>query len=197
MVIDQFEELFTGVPADDANEFLEAVSVAVEDPTSPLRLVITLRADYYHRPLEHPTFAKIVKEATVQDHPAGRRRAGTGHRRTGSTARCRLRTGPRRPHRGRDRRPAVVASTPAVHPERAVRSPRRWPTHHRRLRADRWPRRRPDPPGRIDLSRGRRPSTCRHPAGLRPPGQPGRGIDRPPKAGQSWPISTSTATRHG
>jgi len=69
IVIDQFEEVFTSASPDDANSFLEALSVAVEDPMSPVRLVITLRADYYHRPLEHPAFAQVVKETAVEVTP--------------------------------------------------------------------------------------------------------------------------------
>lgn len=68
LVVDQFEEVFTSA-ADVANDFLGAMSVAVEDPASPLRLVITLRADYYHRPLEHPDFAPILDRAAVNVTP--------------------------------------------------------------------------------------------------------------------------------
>ena len=69
LVIDQFEEVFAGGAADSADAFLDALSVAVEDPTSPLRLVMTLRADYYDRPLEHPAFAPILKETAVDVTP--------------------------------------------------------------------------------------------------------------------------------
>ena len=69
IVIDQFEEVFSSASSDDANSFMEALSVAVEDPTTPVRLVITLRADYYHRPLEHPAFARLVKETSVEVTP--------------------------------------------------------------------------------------------------------------------------------
>ena len=69
VAIDQFEEIFTGQTTSDAFDFLDALSVAVEDPSSPLRLVATLRADYYDRPLEHPTFARILSNATVTATP--------------------------------------------------------------------------------------------------------------------------------
>ncbi len=69
LVIDQFEEVFAGAAADSADAFLDALSVAVEDPISPLRLVATLRADYYDRPLEHPAFAPILKESAVDVTP--------------------------------------------------------------------------------------------------------------------------------
>lgn len=69
LVVDQLEELFTTAQPDEANEFLDALAVAVADPTSPLRLVATLRADYYDRPLSHPTFAALVKQAAVDVTP--------------------------------------------------------------------------------------------------------------------------------
>jgi DNA-binding SARP family transcriptional activator len=69
LVIDQFEELFTGSNADTAEQFLDALAVAVEAPSSPLRLIATIRADYYDRPLQHVSFAPIVKEAAVEVTP--------------------------------------------------------------------------------------------------------------------------------
>ncbi len=69
VVIDQFEEVFTAASADDAHAFLDALAVAAEDPTSPLKLVITLRADFFHRPLEHPTFARLMKDTVVEVIP--------------------------------------------------------------------------------------------------------------------------------
>ena len=69
VVIDQVEELFTGPNSSDAGRFLGALAVAIDDPASPLRVIATLRADYYDRPLQHPTFAPIVKEAAVEITP--------------------------------------------------------------------------------------------------------------------------------
>ena len=69
VVIDQFEEIFTRAAPEDADTFLDALAAAVEDPTTQLRLVVTLRADYYHRPLEHPTFARILKATAVDVTP--------------------------------------------------------------------------------------------------------------------------------
>ncbi|MEM9610111.1 MAG: protein kinase [Actinomycetota bacterium] len=69
LLVDQFEEVFLGQAAADADDFLHALAVAVEDPSSPLRLVATLRADYYHRPLEHPTFAAVLTATAVDVTP--------------------------------------------------------------------------------------------------------------------------------
>ena len=69
LVIDQFEELFVGDRTNDAAPFLDALALAVGDPSSPLRVVCTLRADFYHRPLEHPTFAPVLKASAVEVTP--------------------------------------------------------------------------------------------------------------------------------
>lgn len=69
VVIDQFEEIFTGASKETADRFLDALAVAVVDPISPLRLVVTLRADYYHRPLEHPAFATVLTTSAVDVTP--------------------------------------------------------------------------------------------------------------------------------
>lgn len=69
LVVDQFEELFTGSSADDAVQFLDALAAAVAEPTSPLRLVATLRADFYDRPLAHQSFAAVLKQTSVDVTP--------------------------------------------------------------------------------------------------------------------------------
>lgn len=68
LVVDQFEEIFLGRSA-GAGRFLEALAVAADDPSGPMRLIATLRADYYHRPLEHATFAPILKRSAVDVTP--------------------------------------------------------------------------------------------------------------------------------
>jgi WD40 repeat protein/serine/threonine protein kinase len=63
LVIDQFEELFTLV-SDEAvrSHFLDSLRVAVTDPRSRLRVVITLRADFYDRPLLYPCFGELLRQ---------------------------------------------------------------------------------------------------------------------------------------
>jgi serine/threonine protein kinase/WD40 repeat protein len=70
LVIDQFEELFT-LCEDEATRarFLQALTVAATDPSSPLRLVVTLRADFYDHPLCYPGFAELVKNNGVTVTP--------------------------------------------------------------------------------------------------------------------------------
>jgi len=65
MVIDQFEEVFTLV-ADEAERahFLSSLYHAVTAPDSRLRLILTLRADFYDRPLLYADFGSLVRQHT-------------------------------------------------------------------------------------------------------------------------------------
>jgi WD40 repeat protein len=65
LVIDQFEEVFT-LAADERTRvrFLELLQAAVVDPLSRLRLIITLRADFYDRPLLYSGFSELIRERT-------------------------------------------------------------------------------------------------------------------------------------
>ncbi len=66
VVIDQFEELFT-LTQDDSiqNKFMESIYQAATDPASPLIVIITLRADFYDRPLRHLNFSRLVEKSTA------------------------------------------------------------------------------------------------------------------------------------
>ncbi|MGI9624345.1 MAG: protein kinase domain-containing protein, partial [Acidimicrobiales bacterium] len=70
LVIDQFEELFTQCESEEVRtQFLEGLTVAAKDPSSPLRLVITLRADFYDQPLRDEGFAGLLKSHAVTVTP--------------------------------------------------------------------------------------------------------------------------------
>lgn len=65
LFIDQFEEIFT--PAQDETEreqFLQALYIATTDPKSRLQVIITLRADFYDRPLLYEGFGTLVQQHT-------------------------------------------------------------------------------------------------------------------------------------
>ena len=65
LVIDQFEHVFTLVEDNaEAAHFLNSLFTAVTDPTSRLRVIITLRADFYDRPLLHPDFGNLLRQRT-------------------------------------------------------------------------------------------------------------------------------------
>jgi len=60
IVIDQFEELFLhSSHYSDQALFMQGIYVAVSDPMSQLRVIITLRADYFDRPLMHPALGEL------------------------------------------------------------------------------------------------------------------------------------------
>ncbi|MGI9608953.1 MAG: BTAD domain-containing putative transcriptional regulator, partial [Acidimicrobiia bacterium] len=66
LVIDQFEELFTLV--DDEEEraaFLELLHAAVSDERSNIRIVLTMRADFFDEPLRFGEFGDLLRESTV------------------------------------------------------------------------------------------------------------------------------------
>lgn len=65
LLIDQFEELFT-VSGDDAiaQTFMEMLHHSVTHPESRIRLILTLRADYYDKPLQHQKFGELIRAHT-------------------------------------------------------------------------------------------------------------------------------------
>jgi WD40 repeat protein/DNA-binding SARP family transcriptional activator/class 3 adenylate cyclase len=65
LVVDQFEEAFTLCADERERErFLESLRVATADPDSRLRVVVTLRADFYDRPLTYPRFGELLAATT-------------------------------------------------------------------------------------------------------------------------------------
>ncbi len=70
LVIDQFEELFTLVQSDAVRRrFLDQLVAAIDDPYGRVLVVVTLRADFYRRPLEHAEFATRMSEGVVNVVP--------------------------------------------------------------------------------------------------------------------------------
>ncbi len=69
LILDQFEELFTLAEPDVAIRFAELIAAAVRDHQTPLRVVATLRADYYDRPLSMPALAEVFSDSVVSVRP--------------------------------------------------------------------------------------------------------------------------------
>lgn len=62
LVIDQFEEVFTLIEDEKTRaHFLNLLYAAVMEQRSRLRVVITLRADFYDRPLHYPDFGELIR----------------------------------------------------------------------------------------------------------------------------------------
>jgi WD40 repeat protein/DNA-binding SARP family transcriptional activator/serine/threonine protein kinase len=66
LVIDQFEELYSLVeePA-TRRHFVDSLAATVTSPDARARVVLTLRADFLDRPLDHPGFGKMIEDAIV------------------------------------------------------------------------------------------------------------------------------------
>jgi WD40 repeat protein/serine/threonine protein kinase/two-component SAPR family response regulator len=65
LVIDQFEELYTLTTDEQQRDhFIERLLAAIADPGGPLRLVITLRADFFDRPLEDLQLGELLRSHT-------------------------------------------------------------------------------------------------------------------------------------
>ncbi len=89
LVIDQFEEIFTLVEDEaERKQFLNSLVAAVQDPLSRLRVIVTLRADFYDRPLLYPGFGELVQVAYRSGAAAVVRRPARGDRRTRRTRRA-------------------------------------------------------------------------------------------------------------
>ena len=70
LLIDQFEELFTAVASEDTRRrFLDNLVAVATDERSRVRVLLTLRADYFHRPLEYPAFGQILSDGLVTVTP--------------------------------------------------------------------------------------------------------------------------------
>ncbi len=65
LLIDQFEEVFAQVEEEaDRKLFLDSLTTATTEDTSRLTVVITLRADFYDRPLLYEGFGALVRECS-------------------------------------------------------------------------------------------------------------------------------------
>jgi len=64
LVIDQFEEVFTQGNSQQRVAFLENLYEAIVAPASRLRVILTLRADFYDRPLLVGKFSTLIQQRT-------------------------------------------------------------------------------------------------------------------------------------
>jgi basic membrane lipoprotein Med (substrate-binding protein (PBP1-ABC) superfamily)/DNA-binding SARP family transcriptional activator len=80
IVIDQFEELFSVADERARTSFLRSLTTAVSDPQGQVVVILTLRADFYDRPLLYPEFAAAFALGVVNVFPmtAGELEAAIG-----------------------------------------------------------------------------------------------------------------------
>ena len=61
LVVDQFEELFTLTTDEgERQQFIELLTTAAMESCGPLLVLLTLRADFYDRPLAYPTLGSLL-----------------------------------------------------------------------------------------------------------------------------------------
>ncbi|MGE5460187.1 MAG: BTAD domain-containing putative transcriptional regulator, partial [Solirubrobacterales bacterium] len=73
LVIDRFEQVFsTGTEEPERVRFLDGLSAALADPGLEVRALVSLRADFYDRPLQHPSFASLFTTGVVNVLPMTR-----------------------------------------------------------------------------------------------------------------------------
>jgi DNA-binding SARP family transcriptional activator/WD40 repeat protein len=68
VVVDQFEELFTQTDEGTARAFLAALVTATAEPDTRIRVVTTLRADLFDRPLADAAFGEAMRGGVVAVH---------------------------------------------------------------------------------------------------------------------------------
>jgi WD40 repeat protein/serine/threonine protein kinase/DNA-binding SARP family transcriptional activator len=66
LVVDQFEELFTLTTDEEVRRrFLDGLTALATDPHAPVRVVVTLRADFLDHPLRYPEFGELLGAGMV------------------------------------------------------------------------------------------------------------------------------------
>jgi basic membrane lipoprotein Med (substrate-binding protein (PBP1-ABC) superfamily)/DNA-binding SARP family transcriptional activator len=65
LVVDQFEELFTTVDGSEASRFLRRLSQLATDDGLRVHVLVTLRADFYDRPLADPHIGRLFADNVV------------------------------------------------------------------------------------------------------------------------------------
>ncbi|MEN8235424.1 MAG: BTAD domain-containing putative transcriptional regulator, partial [Actinomycetota bacterium] len=66
LIVDQFEELFTlTIDEEVRRRFLDLLASLAVDPLNRVRVVLTMRADFYDRPLEYAAFGDLLRAGLV------------------------------------------------------------------------------------------------------------------------------------
>ncbi len=74
LVIDQFEELFTTVASEaERQHLIDSIHTAVIDPRSRLRVVLTIRADFWDKPLQYGDFSRLLERNATHVVPMSSR----------------------------------------------------------------------------------------------------------------------------
>lgn len=70
LLIDQFEELFSQSVAEQERQLMiDLLLTAATEPGGPVVLLLTLRADFYDRPMQYPALSRLLQEHTISVLP--------------------------------------------------------------------------------------------------------------------------------
>jgi hypothetical protein len=70
LMIDQFEEVFTQtISEEERQRFIDVLVAAATEPGGPLLIVLTLRADFYDRPMQYPQLSSLIEAHQTAVHP--------------------------------------------------------------------------------------------------------------------------------
>ena len=67
LVVDQFEELYTGCADTEQQQFVDALLAVVESASGAVTLVLTLRADFYSYVVNYPRFGEALNKYPAQN----------------------------------------------------------------------------------------------------------------------------------
>ena len=65
LIVDQFEELFTLSSTEERASFLEMLAATISDERSNVRIIITMRADFFDRPLRFADLGDALRAGTI------------------------------------------------------------------------------------------------------------------------------------
>jgi len=70
LIVDQFEELFTQTESEvERQQFIELLLTAATEPRGPVVVLLTIRADFYERPMRYPELNRLMKAHLQQVLP--------------------------------------------------------------------------------------------------------------------------------
>lgn len=70
LYIDQFEELFTLVDDEaERRQFIDLLTTAISESSGVLIIILSMRADFYDRPMQYPEFGKLLEAHHVAVTP--------------------------------------------------------------------------------------------------------------------------------
>jgi hypothetical protein len=73
LVVDQFEELFTQTTDEwERQHFINLLVTASTEPGGPLLLILTLRGDFYDRPMYYPELGSLIEQQSKSVFPMNR-----------------------------------------------------------------------------------------------------------------------------